>query len=51
MPETQFFGANKQRYFGIKRFDRDGDRRIHMHSLSGLLHAFIVRRRSTTTPC
>ena len=39
MPETHLFGAKKKRYFGIKRFDRDGDRRIHMHSLSGLLHA------------
>lgn len=39
MPETHLFGAKKQRYFGIKRFDRDGDRKVHMHSLSGLLHA------------
>lgn len=39
MPETHLFGARKKRYFGIKRFDRDQDRRIHMHSLSGLLHA------------
>lgn len=39
MPDTHLFGAKKKRYFGIKRFDRDGDRRIHMHSLSGLLHA------------
>jgi serine/threonine-protein kinase HipA len=39
MPETYLFGDAKAQYFGIKRFDRDGDRRIHMHSLSGLLHA------------
>lgn len=39
MPDTHLFGAKRKRYFGIKRFDRDGDRRIHMHSLSGLLHA------------
>jgi serine/threonine-protein kinase HipA len=39
MPETHLFGADKKRYFGIQRFDRDGDRRVHMHSLSGLLHA------------
>lgn len=39
IPETHLFGAKKKKYFGIKRFDRDGDRRIHMHSLSGLLHA------------
>lgn len=39
MPETHLFTAKKKRYFGIRRFDRDGDRRIHMHSLSGLIHA------------
>ena len=39
MPQTHLFTAKKKRYFGIERFDRDGDRRIHMHSLSGLLHA------------
>lgn len=39
IPETHLFGAKAKRYFGIKRFDRDGDRRIHMHSLSGLLHS------------
>lgn len=39
MSETHLFGAKKTKYFGIRRFDRDGDRRIHMHSLSGLLHA------------
>lgn len=38
VPETHLFGARKK-YFGIKRFDRDGDRRIHMQSLSGLIHA------------
>jgi serine/threonine-protein kinase HipA len=39
MSETHLFGSKTKRYFGIKRFDRDGNRRIHMHSLSGLLHA------------
>lgn len=38
MPQTHLFGSKRKRYFGIKRFDRDGDRRIHMHSLAGLLH-------------
>ena len=38
MSETHLFGAKSKRYFGIERFDRDGGRRIHMHSLSGLLH-------------
>lgn len=27
------------RYFGAERFDRAGNERIHMHTLSGLLHA------------
>jgi serine/threonine-protein kinase HipA len=26
-------------YFGVKRFDRNHGKRIHMHSISGLLHA------------
>ena len=39
LPGTYLFGTGNRRYFGIERFDRDGDRRIHMHSLSGLLHA------------
>lgn len=39
MPETHLFGAKKGRYFGARRFDRQGDQRIHMHSLSGLIHA------------
>lgn len=40
MPETHLFKGNrKAAYFGAKRFDRDGGRRLHMHSLSGLIHA------------
>ena len=39
MPETHLFRAKKGRYFGAKRFDRQLDQRIHMHSLSGLIHA------------
>ena len=39
MPETHLFRTRKRAYFGTKRFDRQGDRRIHMHSLSGLIHA------------
>jgi serine/threonine-protein kinase HipA len=39
MPETHLFRAKKGRYFGTQRFDRQGDQRIHMHSLSGLIHA------------
>ena len=39
MPETYLFRTKKRGYFGAKRFDRKGDKRIHMHSLSGLIHA------------
>jgi serine/threonine-protein kinase HipA len=39
MPETYLFQTKKSRYFGTKRFDRDGDARVHMHSLSGLIDA------------
>ncbi len=36
MPETELLEG---KYFGVRRFDRDGDRRIHIHSASGLLYA------------
>jgi serine/threonine-protein kinase HipA len=39
MPETYLFCTKRNKYFGTKRFDRDGDARIHMHSLGGLIHA------------
>jgi serine/threonine-protein kinase HipA len=39
MPGTHLFRTRKRGYFGAKRFDRQGDKRIHMHSLSGLIHA------------
>jgi serine/threonine-protein kinase HipA len=39
MPETHLFRTKKSRYFGTKRFDRTADARVHMHSLSGLIHA------------
>ncbi len=39
MPETHLFRTKKNKYFGTKRFDRDGEARIHMHSLAGLIHA------------
>jgi serine/threonine-protein kinase HipA len=29
----------KGKYFGVKRFDREGARKIHVHTASGLLHA------------
>ncbi|NOX08216.1 MAG: type II toxin-antitoxin system HipA family toxin [Gammaproteobacteria bacterium] len=40
MPETRlFYDNNGKAWFGIKRFDREGQRRIHMHTLGGLLNA------------
>lgn len=39
MQETHLFRTKKNKYFGTRRFDRDGDARIHMHSLGGLIHA------------
>jgi serine/threonine-protein kinase HipA len=40
MPPTMLFPAKKgPGYFGTKRFDRDGNSRIHMHAVSGLLNA------------
>jgi serine/threonine-protein kinase HipA len=39
MAETHLFRTKRNKYFGTKRFDRDRDARIHMHSLGGLIHA------------
>lgn len=40
IPDTHLFHLEKGVHcFGIKRFDRNRGKRIHMHSLSGLLHS------------
>lgn len=40
VPEAKLFPSRNGRgFFGVKRFDRNGDSRIHMHTISGLLHA------------
>ncbi|QDQ28576.1 type II toxin-antitoxin system HipA family toxin [Chitinimonas arctica] len=40
VPEAKFFPSRKGGgFFGVKRFDREGRRRIHMHTIAGLLHA------------
>jgi len=42
MPETRLIaGAENQSYFAAQRFDREGSRRLHVHSASGLLYADI----------
>ena len=39
VPEAQLFPSHTgPAYFGVKRFDRAAGQRIHMHTLSGLLH-------------
>jgi len=40
VPQTHLFPAAKDAgYFATKRFDRDGSRRLHMHTACGLLHS------------
>jgi serine/threonine-protein kinase HipA len=40
MPDVHLFPAQRGAgYFAIKRFDRDGDERYHMHTACGLLHS------------
>jgi serine/threonine-protein kinase HipA len=40
MPDSRVLPSNNgSGYFAVKRFDRDGNRRIHMHTACGLLHA------------
>jgi serine/threonine-protein kinase HipA len=39
MPQTALLEGKKGRYFAIKRFDRVGDKRVHMHSVAGLTHS------------
>lgn len=39
MPTHLFQAAKGIGYFGVKRFDRVGNQRLHMHSLSGLIHS------------
>jgi serine/threonine-protein kinase HipA len=36
MPETRLFEG---KFFGVRRFDREEGRRIHVHSAAGLLYA------------
>ena len=39
MSESKLFtGKSGNVYFGTKRFDREGEKRFHMHSAAGLMH-------------
>jgi serine/threonine-protein kinase HipA len=40
MPPTRLFETTEgDRFFGIKRFDRDGNRRYHIHTFGNLIHS------------
>ncbi len=40
MPPTRCFEAAKEeRFFGVERFDRLGDRRFHVHTFGNLIHS------------
>lgn len=40
MPEVHLFPSKKGGgYFAVKRFDREGNKRLHMHTVSGLVHS------------
>ena len=40
MPATHLFPSQKgSGYFAVKRFDRDKNKRFHMHTVSGLIHS------------
>lgn len=39
MSDTKLLEGEKNRYFAIKRFDRKGDERVHIHSMAGLTHS------------
>ncbi len=40
MPEVHLFPSQKGNgYFAVKRFDREGNQRHHMHTVSGLVHS------------
>jgi serine/threonine-protein kinase HipA len=39
MPRTELLEGKKGRYFAIERFDRIGDKKVHMHSVAGLTHS------------
>lgn len=39
MPETRLFEAGRERFFGVRRFDRQDNRRVHTHTLGNLIHS------------
>jgi serine/threonine-protein kinase HipA len=39
IPDTKLLQGEKNAYFAIKRFDRVADKRVHIHSVAGLVHS------------
>jgi serine/threonine-protein kinase HipA len=39
MSRTALLEGKRGRYFACERFDREGDKRVHMHSVAGLTHS------------
>lgn len=39
MSQTKLLKGEKNSYFAIKRFDRQKDKRVHIHSVAGLVHS------------
>ncbi len=39
VPESVILEGKRGRYFATKRFDREQDKRVHMHSVAGLIHS------------
>ncbi|MGF7231698.1 type II toxin-antitoxin system HipA family toxin [Arachidicoccus sp.] len=40
MPDVHLFPSQKRNgYFAVNRFDREGNKRLHMHTVSGLVHS------------
>ncbi len=39
MPQTKLLDGKTNSYFAIKRFDRVGDKRVHIHSVAGMVHS------------
>jgi serine/threonine-protein kinase HipA len=39
MPKTALLEGKKGNYFSCERFDRIGDKRVHVHSVAGLVHS------------
>lgn len=39
MPETKLLSTDNHTYFAVKRFDREMDDRVHIHSVAGMVHS------------